>query len=200
MIASDEMMQSTAAAYSPYLYHWVESCPQENIVKLEDGSEWMFDFGDIAMMRSWRPGDTMVISPVEPGWFTSSNYSYMLTNRDLGQTIYVNPVQGPVLFGSYSNWIGGLDPHRGHAYIHNGQGERTIWEIHSWDAYLFDDWAVNDHVIFAQNNSWSWWFSSYDHIIINVPMNHYVRARQYSSLPTEIKETRKKRTDVRIGG
>lgn len=176
-------MNATAASYSPYLYHWIDGFPQTNILKLEDGSEWIFDANkDGYIVRSWRPGDTLVIAPMG-GWLWGSNYGYVLTNKDLGTSISVNPFLGPIAFGPLTTWIVGIDYNISQVYLLNGQGERTVWEVSNTDQYLFKEWAVNDTIIVGENSSWLWWFSSYNHIMINVNMNHNVRARQVSSSP-----------------
>jgi|GEM_PF-1538031 len=170
----------TAANVSPSLYHWIDFFPQDNIVKTEDGAEWIFDSSDPSILRTWRSGDTIVIAP-KGRWLWGSNYSYVMTNKDLGNSIDVNLFLGPIAFGSYSTWIVGVDQNLGQIYVLNGQGERGVWEISNVDLYLFKEWEINDTLVVGQNDSWLWWFSSFNHIIVNVNMNHNVRARQISS-------------------
>lgn len=175
-------MNSTATIASPSLYHWIDLFPQENIVKTEDGAEWIFDQNDSYIIRTWRPDDVVVIAP-KGKWIWGSNYSYVMTNKDLGASVDVNLFLGPVAHGSLSTWIVGIDQNNGQVYVLNGQQERSVWEISNVDLYLFKNWEVNDTLIVGVNDSWMWWFSSYNHILINVNMNHYVRARQVSSSP-----------------
>ncbi|NGX45286.1 MAG: hypothetical protein K940chlam2_00431 [Chlamydiae bacterium] len=175
--SSDDMICSTASSYSPHLYHWVDSFPAQNVLKLEDGSEWSFSVDEAYIARSWRGGDTVVISP-KSSWFWSYDYSYVLTNKSLGSYIDVNPFVGPVAWGPYTVWVAGIDYTLGQVYLVNGQGERSTWVINSSDIYLFKDWAVNDTILIGDNDSWLWWFSSYNHALINVNMNHYLRARE----------------------
>ncbi len=170
-------MTSTASSYSPHLYHWVDSFPAQNVLKLEDGSEWTFDTEEAYIARSWRAGDTVVLSP-KSSWFWSSDFSYILTNKSLGSSIDVNPFLGPVAWGPYTVWVAGIDHTKGHVYLVNGQSERSTWVINSSDMYLFKDWAVNDTILIGDNDSWLWWFSSYNHVLINVNMNHNLRARE----------------------
>ncbi|MDN3506382.1 MAG: hypothetical protein P0S96_04035 [Simkaniaceae bacterium] len=170
----------TAANLSPSMYHWIDFFPQDNIVKTQDGSEWIFDSSDSSVTRTWRSGDTIVITP-KGRWFWGSNYSYVMTNKDLGDSLDVNLFLGPIAFGSYSTWIVGVDPNLGQIYMLNGAGERSVWEISNVDLYLFKEWEINDTLLVGQNDSWLWWFSSYNHILVNVNMNHHVRARQISS-------------------
>lgn len=160
-------------------YHWINNFPQFNILKLEDGSEWDFDpASDGYIVRSWRPGDTLVISP-HASWFWENNYKYIITNKDLGSSIYVNPLIGPIEYGIYSTWVIKIDYKNGKLYLTNGQGEKTIWEVASSDIGLFSNWEINDHVILGEDTSWLSTFSS-TQIIFNVNMNHHVRARLVS--------------------
>ncbi len=176
---SANYLNSIATRYSP-LYHWIDSFPQFNILKLEDGSEWDFDpASDGFIVRSWRRGDTLVISP-NISWFWESDYKYIITNKDLGSSIYVNPLIGPIEYGTYSTWACKIDHKNGKLYLTNGQGEKTIWEVVSSDLGLFSNWEINDHVILGEDTSWLSTFSSFNHIIFNVNMNHYVRARLVS--------------------
>lgn len=173
-------LNSTAARYSPYLYHWIDGFPQSNILRLEDGSEWDFEAAsDGRIVRSWRKGDTLVISPYIT-WFWESNYKYIITNKDLGSSIYVNPLIGPIEYGINSTWVCKIDLKNGKLFLTNGQGEKTSWEVVSSDFDLISNWEINDHVIFGEDTSWLSTFSSFDHIIFNVNMNHNVRARLVS--------------------
>jgi len=183
MLASNQY-NATDASYSPYLYHWIDHFPQSNsLIKLEDGAEWFFDVNEAHVVRSWRPGDTIVITP-KGGWFWSSNYSYVLTNRDLGTSVNVNLSLGPIAFGPNSMWVGGIDLMNGLVHLTNGQGEKTVWEVSSSDMYLFkEEWAVNDTIIVGENDSWLSLWSPYNHIFLNVNMNHYIRVRQMSNSP-----------------
>lgn len=173
-LASNEL-NTTAAALTPCHYRTIANFPQQAIIKLDDGSEWVYDRADAYILRNWNIGDQIVISPKQQ-LIIGSHYHYMITNRTLGDSINVNLFLGPIAFGRCSTWVSGIDYNLGKVYIINGLGERTVWEFSSSDMYLVKDWKVNDTVIIGQNDSWLWYFSSYDSIIINVNMNHYVRA------------------------
>lgn len=175
-LLSSEVPQATAATYSPLLYHYINNVGP-NFVKLEDGSEWSFADYDTYIVRTWAIGDTVVLS-ANTGIFGRSGYRFYLTNKSTGAYLYVNPSIGPVEYGPYSTWIAGLDYNGGQVVLVNGQGQRTTFLMHSSDYYLYKDWKINDHVILGSNDSWFWWLSSYDHFILNVDMNHYVRAVQ----------------------
>ena len=175
-------MNATAAEFSPYVYHWFDQTTQGNILKLEDGSEWIFDKDKASLVRDWKSGDTIVLAP--KGWsLWGSNYAYTIINKEWGESVDANLFLGPLAFGNYTSWVIGIDVNLGQVYLINGEGERSVWEVASQDLYLFEDWTVNDTLFVGQNNSWLWWFSSHNHVLVNVNMNHYVRARLVSSAP-----------------
>jgi len=179
-------MSATASCYSHYVCHWIDKFPQENVIKLQDGSEWILDNNDIGVIHDpnvdnrWMAGHTIIVTPTGYSIW-GSNYGYVLTNTDKNVSVSVNPIAGPKEFGAYSTWVAGIHRDVGHAYIVNGQGERTVWEVAPQDRDYFNEWLVNYHVVFGYNDSWLWALSSYDHILYNPHMNHYVRVRQITS-------------------
>lgn len=170
------------ATVSSSFSHSIENFPQDNIIKIEDGSEWIFDKNNSHVIHNWNLHDTVDISP-KGSWLWGSNYSYVMTNKNRGTFVDVNLYLKPIPYGSHSAWIVGIDQNNGQVYLLNGEGKHTVWEIPNVDLYLFKDWEINDTLIVGQNDSLVWWFSSYNHILINVDMHHFVRARQVFSNP-----------------
>lgn len=171
------LKSQTANHFIPFYYHVISNFGAGNIVKLEDGSEWSVDSKDSHVFRNWRINDTVVISP-KIHWLWSSNFNYVMSNKTTDSSVNVNPFLGPVSFGPYTQWIVGIDYNMGHVYLTNGSGNRSTWIISSKDMYLFRDWKVNDAIIIGDGDgSIAWWLSSYNHILINVEMNHYVHAK-----------------------
>lgn len=138
-------------------------------VEIEDGSWWKIASNDSSTVFSWRQGDSVVITP-NNSFFSS--YNYYITNEQTRTYVKANLNVGPIAFGQYSHWITSVDPVGGHVYLENN----SCWCISNGDAHVFRDWAPNDAIIIGINDSW---FSSYDHILINVNMNTYVRAKLY---------------------
>lgn len=166
--------QSTMASYCPLSSHRIEYFPAYNMIKLEDGSEWTVDPSDEYKMRTWRTGDAIGLAP-KTGWWSA--YTYVLTNKSLGSSVNVLPFLGPVQCGFYTYWVVGLDSHLGHIYLINGRNERSTWVVSPRDMDLFKDWGINDTVIIGDNDNWFWWFTNFDHVLINVNMNHYIHAK-----------------------
>jgi len=186
-LASNEL-HTTATTYSPFAYHWIESFPQGNILKLQDGSEWLIHKDDAEVFYTWRTNSTVVLTPAS-SWFTTPKHPYILHNKELDQSIRVKLFLGPIQYGPLSTWVAEIDRNANEVFLINGQGDRTIWEVHPSDTYLLngsnleEGWLVNDTVIVGKNDGWLWWFSSYDHILINIEANHHIRVRPVSSIP-----------------
>ena len=169
--------------YEPSL-HWIDHFPSEgNLIELDDHSRWIFDFNDAHIIRYWQPSDQIVISPKENCYLWGSNFDYVLTNQGTGTSVNVNPYLGPVEGGVRTTWIEGIDFNNGRVYLKNGEGVSSVWEISNNDIDLFEDWRPGNALIIGVNNSWLWWFSSFNFIIINVNHNHYVRARMILPAP-----------------
>ena len=173
---------ATAASYSPAMYHWIEEFPDENLLKLEDGSEWIFDAGDALVVDAWKAGAPIVVSP-KGRFLWGSNYAYVMTNRDTSESVSVNLFDGPVAFGNQTTWIGAVDWVNGRLHVRNAKGERTVWEVAPSDIYLLKEWSSEQSLIIGENTSWLWSLSDHNHIIINVNMNHFIRARPVDSTP-----------------
>lgn len=160
----------TFASYRPILCHTLVSLAMTgDSVETEDGAHWRINAADAYHLSAWMPGDQLVITP-NTYWFSS--YDYYITNKRTGTYVKADLCVGPLQYGPYSHWIIGMDYYSGHIFLENG----TTWCVHSSDAYVFRDWAINDHIILGVNDAW---LSCHDYILINVNMDNYIRARQY---------------------
>jgi hypothetical protein len=174
MLAPREMMTRpqislTSLAY-PINSHWLTSIADSNrSIEMEDGSHWEVSPFDSYILRNWKREDSLVITP-NYNWLSS--YDYYITNKSTNTYVKANLYIGPVAFGPFSHWIVDVDYIGGHVYLEN----QMVWCINPQDNYVLKDWSVNDHIIFGIYDSW---FSSYDHILINVNMDNHIRAKQY---------------------
>jgi len=153
--------------------HRIESFPQHNIIALEDGSEWSISSDDEANLHLWMPGDPVILG-LAPSWFQP--VGYVLSNCRCSSTVPVSPFLGPLIHGAHTQWVVGMDRSLHQVSLINGIGARSVWNIDPRDAELFNKWKIEDPVIIGMNDHWSSFFSSYDHILVNVPCCHYVRA------------------------
>ena len=173
MLASRRMARPQlchAPASYPISCHWLISMADTGrSVEIEDGSHWDVAPTDTYILRSWRRNDPLVITP-NSGWFSS--YDYYITNKSNNSYVKANLTVGPTQHGTYSHWMVNIDYYGGHIYLEN----QMVWCVDPHDSYIMKDWAIGDHIIIGTYNSW---FSPYDHILINVNMDHNVRVKQY---------------------
>lgn len=171
---------SKAEAYPSFRYHSRESSciyhlaadinPFENLLTLEDGSQWKIASYDYFELLSWRLRDHLVITP--NNYF--SDFTYYITNQETGSYVRANLVNSPIRGGPYTVMISGLDQNtdfKGCIYLNNN----TFWSVSQNDLPLIRNWEVDDLVIMGKNNEW---FSSNTHIIINIHTNTFVRVRK----------------------
>lgn len=169
--------------HSPTIYHWIDDFPQENTIQLEDGSEWSFDISEAYIVEGWKTNAPIVISPkVSLLW--GSKYEFLLTNHDTGESVVTKLIDGPIAFGNYTHWIAVSDWNNGHLHFVNAQGDRTVWEVSPSDISQIKEWSTNQSVIIGENSSWLWALSDYNHIIINVELNYFIRAKPVSYTPS----------------
>jgi hypothetical protein len=154
----------------PIDYHLLMSA-SDNLrsLEMEDGSHWEVSAFDSFILRNWGREDTLVVTP-NYNWFGS--YNYYITNKSRNTYVKANLVVGPLAFGPFSHWVVEIDNFNGHIFLEN----QMVWCVNPQDSYALKDWAVNDHVIIGLCDTW---FSSFDHILINVNVNDHVRAKQY---------------------
>jgi hypothetical protein len=156
--------------------HQIQGFPQANIIQLEDGSEWSIPLEELHRMHFWAVGDWISLYP-NKGFFCRS--SYFFYHERLGESLSISPFSGPLINGFYTQQVIGMDWETGSVYLMNGQGMRTVWIIDPSDYALFQEWEINDAVVLGRNYSWLPCLNSYENILINVPSNHYVKARLY---------------------
>ncbi len=155
----------------PIHSHWLSSISmQGDSLELEDGSHWKIPSYQAQTVYSWQRGDLLTITP-NHSFFSS--YYYYINNACTGTSVPANLYIGPLAFTPpYTRWVVALDPIHCQVYLQDG----SSWNIALSDASLLNQWAPNDTIIIGENDSW---FSSYDTILINVNMNHYIRAKQF---------------------
>lgn len=144
---------------------------QGDLLQIEDGSYWNIPRSDFSTIYNWRAGDHLHITP-NPFFF--SYYTYAIQNISTGTFVLANLSIGPIANGIYTHWITGLNPSSGQVVLENG----TLWKIYGsqWDMNQFVKWAIGDTLIIGSNDRD---YYSHESILINVNLNHYVRARIY---------------------
>ncbi len=150
--------------------HVIYGFPQENMLRLDDGSDWTVDQSDVRELRKWKLGHIVLLYPRKG----DTNKPFMFYNQSINSTLKVNPYAGPTVNGLKTNLIIGLDPRLGHIYLRNGGNERSSWAIDKSYWPLFQEWG-NGHPIIIANYNKSWlekyfphFFPSYDFVLFNI--------------------------------
>ncbi len=163
-------------SYSSFSYHTLKTKGASTSIELEDGSWWKISSSDSWILSGWQVGDFVTITP-NTGWFSSARF--LIQNKSRGTHVKAEIEVGPETYGPYSWLVQSLDVFSGIVCLAqqsiNGVTQ-TYWKVDFSDNYLLREWAVNDTVIVGVNDNW---FSSYDNILINVNMNHFLRAKFY---------------------
>ncbi len=141
-------------------------------IELEDGSVWKISRYEGHRALTWHSNDPLTITQ-NHRWFSS--YNYRIINQNTGACLEANLFLGPLEHGHRTLYITGIDRSSGDLILANGAGETTQWELSSGDLDLFQNWALHDAIIIGQNSGWD---SNSEAILINVNVNHCVRARQ----------------------
>lgn len=157
------------AVYSSSCHWLVAISALGDSLEMEDGSVWKIDSFDNWKVFDWSTADLLFLTQ-NMEWFGSCNYR--LINKNVGSSVAVNLFQGPILNYKYSRRVSVLEPQCGELIL----SDHSRWHVSPRDLYLLQEWVVNDSVIIGMNSGWD---SSYDAILINVQMNHFVRAKQY---------------------
>lgn len=160
--------------YPPVYYsaniHWLVGVSAfGDSVELEDGSVWKVNSYDGYKAVNWRSSDPLLITQ-NTRWFSS--YNYRIMNQNTGTSIEANLFLGPIQNGEFTHYIVAIEPMRRMIMLN----DNTHWEVCSYDASIFRDWAVGDAVITGYNSGW---VSSSEGILINVNMNNFIRVKQY---------------------
>lgn len=155
-------------------HHWLAAVAildnDKYTLELEDGSVWKVNSYDGSKALHWRSNDPLIITQ-NTRWFSNSNYR--IINKSNGSSLEANPYLGPIKDGPYTRYIVSIDFDRREIQL----SDNTHWEISYLDTIAFrNHWALSDAVIIGSNSGWD---SSCEAILINVNVNHFVRAKQF---------------------
>lgn len=151
---------------------------QENVVEIEDGSEWTVVSEDLFKTRTWKAGDPLLLFPT-----INREKPFVLYNQISDSRVHVTPFRGPEDGGANAYTIVGVDHVLGHAYLMKGDGMRMTWVIDKEYLPIFQEWTVNHKIILANyDKCWyekylPWFFNSHDYILVNVAKFNNIPAK-----------------------
>jgi len=169
----------TNTIYVPYQTHqFTTRAVDGSNFFIEDGSVWEVPRYSRDRLLSWYDQDYFKISLNHDYW---SDYKYYITNTQTGEIIEANLKQGPIESNPRTKIIIAIDHIMGDVYLEDGSGYRTRWRIEEEYPSLLRKWEVGDHVILGSypDNRWfASWVSDADTVLINVPTNKALRAKE----------------------
>ena len=155
-------------------YRGLQGFTNLDTLQLDDGSEWKVDGNDLHRLHYWQAGHSMTIT-ADRGWIDAVNsrkpFLYRLINQSRRSEVSANLFLGSSKYLPAYAEVGAISKGALQTYLTNGSG----WTISSDDIELFDQWQTGHTIIVGIYDRW---FTSYDYILINVDLNHYVRANQ----------------------
>lgn len=140
-------------------------------VELEDESAWMVAPPDVYKVVAWEIGDTVVLTP-NSSFFSIYQFPYYLTNITRQSYVRVKLTSHPCSYKPKSRWVTSLNTFGQRLFLNDG----SSWKIHPDDADLFQNWSVNDFVIYGCNDQL---LTSYPFLLINVRLHQSIRAVEF---------------------
>lgn len=137
-------------------------------VEIEDGSRWAISYYDSYRVKNWRTSDVLVITQ-NHSWFSS--YTYRIVNKTSRSSIEANLSAGPIKDGPYSRYVSEIDSISSHVALNDS----SVWKISLSDLALFAHWQPGHSIIIGVNTGWD---PSCEGLLINVTLNHAIRAHQ----------------------
>lgn len=176
--ATEEMAEETSESffknYPPVYFSPAVHCLAAvsvfgDSLTIEDGSQWVVNARDASKVLSWSSQDPILITQ-NHRWF--SKFKYRIYNQNSGSYVEANLNLGPIDDGKHAPSVIAIDTVHGELVL----SDNSRWQISSYDISLFEDWRLNDLIIIGYNSGWD---SGSPVLLINVDMNHCVRAQQF---------------------
>lgn len=156
--------------YFPSSAHWMIGVSVlGDELNIEDGSVWKISQYDGYKALNWLPQDPLLITQ-NTRWF--SKYTYRIINKNTKTSIEANLYRGPLKQGEHTLYITQLFTNQNELVL----SDNSYWEISYFDQFPFRNWMVGDAIIIGHNSGFD---SAYENILINVNMNHFIRAKQF---------------------
>jgi hypothetical protein len=165
-----EQKEAPSFNFRSFTERQVLSFPQESLIKLDDGSDWSVEAGDLRTLRYWKANHTVLLYPRVNG----KDSSFTLYNQTIGSSVSVHPFNPPTVGGPKTNHISGMVKNLGHIYLQNGGGQSTVWVVDKEYWSIFEEWFSKQPVIIAHYNKsyleqyFPHFFPSYDYVLLNV--------------------------------
>lgn len=157
--------------------HWLEEKTQDGkSIAFEDDSIWHVEPRSRPRMEKWTKGDQLKIYPNLDS-FSGTSYPYCIENSDKRtHPICATLKLGPHKSNQNAMWIQKIDLKELRINLQTGKGRTIEWLVEEKDREMFANWKTFQGIVIGQNKgTLSWWFSSYEHILINVNRGEWLR-------------------------
>ncbi len=134
---------------------------------IHDGTQWRVSSDYRDDVRTWLPGDHLVISLNHT---PLSSYAYWAKNLRTNTYAAVNFFLTADLHARYTHCIRCLDQDKLLLFLNN----RVGFEVDFRDKDKLKDWAENDTILLGISNTW---FSSFNLMLININLNQHVNVK-----------------------
>jgi hypothetical protein len=141
--------------------------PSSSLIRIEDGSHFKTSVSSHRTLLDWRPGDRIIITP-NTSYF--SFYTYTIHNVTLGSVVVADLQYGPAIGNRLAKQVYELDYRNEFLRL----TDNSYWFISDDDLDKFYEWNESDYIIIGSSQK-----SLYKNILINVNLNHYIKAYLY---------------------
>ena len=157
--------------------HWLEEKTQDGKgIAFEDHSIWYVQPQSRSSLEKWAKGHQLKIYPNLDS-FSSATFPYCIENKDVEtRPIFVTLKLGPKKSNENATWIDEIDFQGLRIQLKTGKGLTIQWTVEEKDREMLTHWKKNQGIIIGKNEGLlSWWFSSCEHILINVNRAEWLR-------------------------
>ncbi len=168
----DHVHSQLHRASSHYLY---AASANADVIELNDGSRWNVAPISRHLLQQhpqWGYTQDLEIKPKYTGGCCAilsyfSGYDYVIRNKALQQTIFVNLRSAPMLISEHTLFISYIDRNARTVFLN----DNSEWYIDQSDKN-FSYWKEGDRIILGLNNKWRT-FSQVSYIMINADMDGF---------------------------
>ncbi len=156
-----------------YYHHIQEINSKFSEVVLEDGSVWKIHPHYRCLVKDWKVGDILCISPNH----CCETPPFDFTNLRLKNYAAISLLSPPGKNNVYTCYLAYSDPEKGKLAIWT-QGALYLYVVDKKDQEILQKWTVGDPMIIG-TNEWlfSTLFSTCHTILINPKFNHFIRVQ-----------------------
>jgi len=137
-----------------------------NIIELDDGSEWRIQSSDIEKAKEWDADDVVVVTPSSQ---SGQSFDYVMDNLTVNDKAQVTLLDGPKMGGLYARFVLEVDVDNGEFVLDDG----VRCDVFAMDIDFLESWCEGDPIIVGV--SAGSFVGGEQYIFINSNTENYVR-------------------------